>query len=75
MNSAIISQVIDQLQAMPQPLQLQVLEFARTLLTSQLRGVPGKQLLCFAGSIPIDELNAIQEAIKQDCEQVDLNEW
>jgi len=75
MNSAIISQILSQLESMPQQLQWQVLEFARTLVSSQLQGIPGKQLLCFAGSIPQDELNLMQEAIQQDCGRVDLNEW
>ena len=36
---------------------------------------PGQDLLRFAGSIPYDELTLVQNAIQQDCEQVDLDEW
>lgn len=75
MGISIIDQVIEQLRAMPQPLQWQVLEFARTLVASKIQGVPGQQLLQFAGAIPSDDLQLMQEAIEQDCEQVDLNEW
>lgn len=60
---------------MPQHLQSQVLEFARTLVTAEARGTPGQQLLRFAGSIPPDELQLMREAIEQDCERVDINEW
>ncbi|WP_256678104.1 MULTISPECIES: hypothetical protein [Fischerella] len=38
-------------------------------------GTPGEQLLRFAGSIPPDDLQEIREAIEQDCERVDINEW
>lgn len=75
MNISIINEVIEQLKAMPQDLQWQVLEFARLLTKSQVRGTPGQELLRFAGSIPLDDLQLISEAIKQSCEQVDINEW
>lgn len=60
---------------MPQPLQWEVLEFARTLINSKVQGVFNQQLLRFAGTIPIDDLQLMQEAIEENCEQVDLNEW
>jgi len=37
--------------------------------------VPGKQLLQFAGAIPLDDLELMRQAIEDECEQVDLNEW
>ena len=75
MNISIIDEVIEQLRLMPQHLQWQVLEFARTLVKAKVRGTPGQQLLRFAGSIPPDDLQVMREAIEQDCEQVDTNEW
>jgi hypothetical protein len=75
MNSSIINEVIEQMRAMPQHFQWQVLEFTRTLVSSQVRGIPGQQLLRFAGTIPLDDLNEIREAIAQDCGKVDIDEW
>lgn len=75
MNISIIDQVVEQLKTMPQPLQSQVLSFARNLVSPKIRGVPGRQLLQFAGTIPLDELRSMKEAIAQGCDQVDLNEW
>jgi hypothetical protein len=40
-----------------------------------MRGTPGQQLLRFAGSIPLDDLQLMGEAIEQDCERVDIDEW
>ncbi|NEQ73733.1 MAG: hypothetical protein F6K23_12150 [Okeania sp. SIO2C9] len=60
---------------MPQHLQYQVLEFARKLLKTQVRDISGTQLLPFAGSISPEDLQIIGETIKQDCEQIDINEW
>ncbi|KOR36208.1 MULTISPECIES: hypothetical protein [Planktothricoides] len=75
MNTSIIDLVVEQLKVMPQQKQWQVLEFIETLLKTEVRGTPGKQLLRFAGSIPSDELQLMSEAIAQDCEEVDINEW
>lgn len=52
METSTLHEVIEQLQRMPQSLQQQVLEFARSLADSPIRGVPGSQLLRFAGTIP-----------------------
>ena len=75
MEASTLNEVIEQLQKMPQNLQQQVLEFARSLADSPIRGVPGSQLLRFAGTIPLQDIELMRQAIAQDCEQVDLNEW
>ena len=75
MNPSIIDEVFERLKVMPQSLQ-QVLQFTRALADStNVKGVSGSQLLRFAGTIPLDDLNLMSEAINQDCEQVDINEW
>lgn len=75
MSTSVIDEVIEELRAMPQHLQWRVLEFVRTLVKAEVRGTPGKQLLRFAGSIPPDDLQSMREAIEQDCERIDVNEW
>ncbi|UUO13669.1 MULTISPECIES: hypothetical protein [Aphanizomenonaceae] len=75
MTTSISDQIIQQLNIIPQDLQYQVLEFARNLTKSKIKGVPGKELLKFAGSIPKEDLQLMSEAIKQDCEKVDFDEW
>jgi len=75
MNIPIIDEVVEQLKVMPQPLQRRVLEFVRSLVKAEVRGTPGQQLLRFAGSIPSDDLQLMSEAIEQDCERVDIDEW
>lgn len=75
MTTSIVEQVIEELKVMPQDLQYLVLEFARNLTSSKVPGVPGKELIRFAGSIPKEDLQLMSEAIEQDCGQVDTNEW
>ena len=55
--------------------QRQVLEFARALVIARAHGVPGRTLLRFAGLIEADDLVTMQQAIKEDCEQIQPNEW
>ena len=75
MNTSIIDRVVEQLKVMPHQKQWQVLQFTETLLKAEVRGTPGKQLLRFAGSIPSDELQLMNQAISQDCEEIDIDEW
>ncbi len=75
MNIPTIDEVVEQLKVMPQPLQRQVLEFVRSLVETKVRGTPGQQLLRFAGSIPSDDLQLMREAIEQDCERINVDEW
>ncbi|MBO3457362.1 hypothetical protein G7B40_030425 [Aetokthonos hydrillicola Thurmond2011] len=75
MDTLILEQLIEELKVMPENLQYQVLEFARTLVGSQIHGVPGRELLNFAGTIPPDDILLMSRAIEQGCEQVDIDEW
>ncbi len=75
MNIPIINEVVEQLKIMPEHLQWQVLEFARSLAKAEVRGTSGQQLLRFAGSISADDLQIMREAIEQGCERIDVDEW
>lgn len=75
MAAPLVSEIMEQVKALPDNLQYQVLSFARTLRTITQQGIPGKLLLQFAGSIPADDVEQIRQAIETDCEQVDWNEW
>lgn len=55
--------------------QRQVVELARTLATTPLRGVPGTSLLEFAGRLEAEEAAVIAHAIADGCEQVDVHAW
>jgi hypothetical protein len=75
MDTSILNEVVKQLRVMPPSLQQQVLDFARTLTVSVVQGVPGSRLLHFAGTIQANDLELMRQALEQDCEQVDLNQW
>jgi hypothetical protein len=75
MSSAIETKVMEQMEALPEDLQRQVLEFAQALRVSAQRGVPGKHLVHFAGAIPQDDLMLMRQVIDDECEQVEPDEW
>lgn len=61
--------LIAQVEKLPYDLQFRVLDFAKSLIP---KGVTGKSLLQFEGTIPIDELQRMSEAI-EECEKVDTS--
>ncbi len=75
MNTLVIEKVVEQLKELPYELQWRVLEFTRALALTAPRGVPGKQLLRFAGALPVSEVELMRRAIEQGCEQANTDEW
>ena len=74
-SSALERELHQQLEHLPFGQQRQVLDFARALASSRAHGVAGQKLLQFAGTINLDELQIISQAIAEDCEKVDTSEW
>lgn len=74
-NPTVVQDIQKELGRLPFEQQRQVLEFVRILARVKIKGVKGKDLLRFAGSIEHEELMDIDQAIKDGCEKVDTNEW
>ena len=72
---ALESEIREQLDQLPPEQQQQVLAFARSLVAAQIQGVPGTDLLRFAGVIDADDLSIMRQAIEEGCEKIDRNEW
>ena len=67
-------EILVHLHALTLPQQREVLAFVRTLATTP-SGVPGRELLAFAGIFESHDLVTLQQAIDEGCEQVHLEEW
>lgn len=74
-SAAIEKELHEQLEHLLTEQQRQVLEFARALAKTRPRGVPGKDLLKFAGSIGQDDLKTMSRAIEEGCNKVDTDAW
>lgn len=75
MNNEIISEAAAQMAKLPYKLQERALNFIKELTLPVKSGVPGRNLLKYAGSIPSDDLNIMSDVIKNDCRKIDANEW
>ena len=75
LNPTIEKELHLEMEALPHTQQRQVLEFARALAITRPRGVPGKDLLNFAGTIAPDDLKLMAEAIEEGCGKVDADGW
>lgn len=74
-DATIQQELLAQLAQLPEEKQRRVLDFAHALGGSTPRGVPGSQLLQFAGTMTDEEAKEMLTAIEEDCEQVDPDEW
>ena len=75
MSLAIRDQILEKLDTLPFGAQRQVLSFVQALSLSTSKGIPGEQMLGFAGLIPEEDLRAMASAIEAECEKVDSSEW
>src|SRR5687768_10903293 len=69
-NPVLEKELHQQLEHLAVGQQRQVLDFARALASARTRGVPGQELLRFAGTIEPNDLQAISQAITEDCEKI-----
>jgi len=75
MNRAMERELREQLDQLAPDQQRQVLNFARALAAAPVRGLSGRALTRFAGTIAKDDLAIISGAIEEGCEQVNSDEW
>ncbi len=67
MTSPITEEIYKQVDLLPHDQKIKVLDFVRSLQSSQYFGVPGESLLKFAGLIPLDDLEQMEQAIQEGC--------
>jgi hypothetical protein len=75
MKASIAQEIAKQVKVLPNDLQRRVLAYVETLNVSRQRGVPGTELVRFAGAISRSDLNRMSRAIASACEQVNSGEW
>ena len=74
-NAMVKKEIINQIGRLDYEHQRRVLDFARALSVTGKKGVPGKNLLSFVGTIPLSDLKEMEQAIEGTCEKVDADEW
>lgn len=68
-------EILEIVQRMTPEQQRRALEYARSL--SRPRGISGKEFIARTRDISIsaDDLEAMKQAIEEDCERIDSDEW
>jgi hypothetical protein len=75
MGNSIADRLADEIKSLAPELQQRVLEFAQSLAISKPRGLPGRQLLQFAGDLTLEDAQLMRDAIENGCEKIDSHEW
>jgi hypothetical protein len=75
MSTALDQEIHDRVSELEPDQKRQVLDYARALSEAPRRGVPGKALLRFAGTIPEDDIAIMEQVIEEECERIDPREW
>ena len=73
-----VEQIEAQVRQLAPPQQERVLQFARSLTGNPSALPPGaklEDLMKFAGTIPREDLEEMQRAIEEGCEQIDHDSW
>lgn len=73
-DAGIQSELLKQVERLTLPKQQRVLDFALSLAEPP-RGVPGTELLEFAGIMSPEEAREFLKGIEEECERIDPNEW
>jgi hypothetical protein len=77
-DPSIQSELLSYMGQLPADAQVQVVNFARTLVGSEESlpvGTPGKELLNLIGVISHEDCVEMLKAIEEGCGQIDPNEW
>lgn len=70
LRATVKKEIINEVGRLGYEQQRRVLDFARALVVTGPKGVPGKQLLAFAGSIPADDLKEMEKVIEDNCARI-----
>ena len=74
-DTTIKEEIVQEIDRMTPAMQLRVLDFARNLSNPLPPGVPGKDLLQFAGILTHEEGQEWLDAIEEGCERIDPDGW
>ena len=74
-KSTTLQEIVQQLENLSPAQQQEVLDFTMELSGGLPEGTSIKEFLKFAGTIPLEDLEEMQKAIEEDCEQVHASEW
>jgi hypothetical protein len=73
--AAVKEQILSDLDRLSAAEQQRAAELVHSLVSATPKGTPGRDLLPFVGTIDDESARQMIEAIEEECERVDLDEW
>jgi len=74
-NPTTIQEIVQRLENLSPGQQQEVLDFTMELSGELPEGTSIKEFIKFAGTIPLEDLEEMKQAIEEDCERVHASEW
>jgi len=74
-KSTTIQEIVERLETFSPAKQKQVLNFIRELSGELPEGTPIQEFLKFIGTIPLEDLEEMKQAIEEDCGHIHASEW
>jgi hypothetical protein len=68
-------QILNDLERLSPEMQARAAQLVHSLVSTTPRGVPGRDLLRFAGTIDAESIREMEEAIEDGCERIDPEAW
>jgi hypothetical protein len=75
MHNVLVAEAARHMAHLPYALQEKVLSYIKELMPSAARGLHGRNLLKYAGTISCGDLQTMSEAIEERCGRIDRDEW
>ena len=74
-EATIKEQILSDLEQLSPEMQVRAAQFVHGLVESAPKGIPGRDLLRFAGAIDAESIREMEEAIEDGCERIDPEAW
>ena len=74
MLSAIVQEIVEQVENLPEELQRRVLKYTVNLRSKPI-GIPGSEAAKYAGLLSPEDAREMLAAVESDCEQIDADGW
>jgi hypothetical protein len=74
-DATVKEQILGDLERLSPEMQARAAQLVHGLVSAAPRGVPGRDLLRFAGTIDAESIREMEEAIEDGCERIDPEAW
>lgn len=68
-EATVKEQILSDLEQLSPEMQVRAAQFVHGLVEPVPKGIPGRDLLCFAGAIDAESIREMEEAIEDGCER------